>query len=141
MAWRHYLDRAASEYPDMPEDQRRQKVADYLGITLARYQHSILSTGQVKASFVPYPQTVPETMMRGRLEYKVKAGKNRNCTMPPWVGFGVLKEDDWTQISVRELRAGRYRREDVAVNGIQVPVLKQDTEQEAGDNETKSEEE
>ena len=63
-------------------------------------------------------------MKRGRVEYKVKAGKNRNCTMPPWVGFGVLREDDWTHISVREFRAGCYRHDTVHLNGIQVPVLR-----------------
>jgi hypothetical protein len=129
VAWRHYLDRAASEYPDMEIEGRKWKVAEYLGITLARYQHKILPTGRVKASFVPYPQTVPDTMKRGRVEYKVKAGRNRNCTMPPWVGFGVLKEDDWTHISVREFRAGCYRHDTVDLNGIQVPVLRQDTGQ------------
>lgn len=140
VAWKHYLDRVFSEYPDMEVEDRRQKVAEYLGITLARYQHKLLPTGQVKASFVPYPQTVPDSMKRGRVEYKVKAGKNRNCTMPPWVGFGVLKEDDWTHISVREFRAGGYRHDTVRLNGIQVPVLR-DTGQGSvnNDNHTKEE--
>lgn len=123
VAWDHYMQRAASEYPDLPEEGRREKVALYLGITLARYQRKVVPGGHVKLSFVPYPNTVPEAMMRGRVEYKVKTGKNCNCSMPPWCGFGELHDGGWRPLSVRELRAGEYQRRSFHINGCEVPYL------------------
>lgn len=124
VAWDHYMERAASEYPDLPESGRREKVALYLDITLARYQRKVVPGGHVKLSFVPYPNTVPEAMMRGRVEYKVKTGKNCNCSMPPWCGFGELRDNGWGPLSVRELRAGKYDRGSFHVNGYEVPYLR-----------------
>lgn len=124
VAWEHYLQRAATEYPDLPEEGRREKVAMYLGITLARYQRRVVPGGHVKLSFVPYPNTVPDAMMRGRVEYKVKTGKNCNCSMPPWCGFGLLKDGGWGPLSVRELRAGQYERGSFHINGYAVPYLR-----------------
>lgn len=124
IAWDHYIERAASEYPDLPDQDRRAKVAQYLGITLARYQHRMMPGGCVKLSFVPYPATVPDSMRAGRVEWKVKTGKNCNHSMAPWCGFGVLEDDGWSVASVRDLRSRKFRVGTFVLNGLEVPVLR-----------------
>lgn len=121
--WDYFLKRAASKYPTASAEYLRDRVALYLGICMARYQYKVLPPSDVKLSFAPYPKEVPDSMRRGRVEYKLKADKSNGSTTPPWCGFGVLRASDWTHISGRQFATGSYRANLVLLNGAQVIVL------------------
>lgn len=98
-------------------------IADYFGFALTRYKVG-LYTGNwaddifpLKASFVPYPPGTSDAMRRGRLEYKVKDSKGNN-TVPPWCGYGFLREGeefDPTILGVREYVERDSRRFEVVL--------------------------
>lgn len=121
--WDYFIGRATSEYPDATDAYRRERVALYLGICLARYQYKVLPAADVKLSFAPYPKEVPDSFRRGRVEYKIKANGKSESTIPPWCGFGVLRPNDWTHISSRQFASGNFMRTVVKVNGVPLHLL------------------
>jgi hypothetical protein len=123
--WTHYLERAATEHPTFSEAELRAKIAIYLGIAIGRYQCGILPHADLKFSFCPYPDTVPDSMRRGRLEYKVKSSKNSKRAVAPWTSFGLLRESDWTSVSVRDLRSMNVTTDTITVNNVKIPVLRE----------------
>jgi hypothetical protein len=123
--WSHYLERAATEHPTFSEAELRAKIAIYLGIAIGRYQYGILPRSDLKLSFCPYPDTVPDSMRRGRLEYKVKSSKNSKKAVAPWTSFGLLRESDWTSVSVRDLRSMNVTTDTVKINNATIPVLRE----------------
>lgn len=127
IAWDYYLERAAGEFPTLNQYELRSQVSLYLGLTLARYQYQILPAHDLKLSFVPYPDCVPDEMRRGRLEHKVKAGKNSNKTAAPWTCFGVIRQDGWTHASIRDVRSRRYKTTNVEYTGFTIPALLEDS--------------
>ena len=97
----HYLNRAATEYPNMDENARAQLVCTYFGIALSRYKVGMMKTNiddtmgmlpPVKVGFGTLGPGVSGDMLKGRLDYKVKTSKNSKTTTPPWVGYGVLED-------------------------------------------------
>jgi hypothetical protein len=96
----HYLDRVGTEHPTASIEEKVEFVCTYLGTALARY-HTRLFGGTfktpggvvippIKASFVPYPPGTPESLKKGRVEYKLKESKTSNNTVPPWASFGFV---------------------------------------------------
>jgi hypothetical protein len=121
--WDHHLRGAETEHHDSDLPFLKAKVSQYLGITLARYQYAMLPRDHIKLSFVPYPPTVPDSMRRGRVEWKVKCGKNCKYTIPPWCGFGVVNGNKWCVASTRDVRNRRYK----VTTYQNIPCLKEST--------------
>ena len=123
--WEHYLERAATEHPTFSLNELRAKIALYLGIAIGRYQTGIMPHSDLKLSFCPYPETVPDSMRRGRLEYKVKSSKNSKRAVAPWTSFGLMRGTDWTSVSLRDLRTMDVVEDSVTVNNVKIPVLRE----------------
>jgi hypothetical protein len=124
--WDFYMERAATEFPCLSLEYRRQKVGIYFGISLARRQHNAIPAHDFKFSFCPYPSGTPDAMYRGRLEYKIKASKNSHKAVMPWTHFGMLSvdRDNWSAVGVRDLENDvRQRKEDLTINGVTVPYF------------------
>lgn len=125
--WAYHMERARAEHPRAGEEELRTFAALYLACGLARYEFGVHPEADVTLSFCPYPPSVPDCMRRGRLEYKVKPSSNSHKTAAPWTNFGLLRDDgDWTTVSVTALRHGGYRPATVDLDGLTVPVLRED---------------
>jgi hypothetical protein len=121
--WDHFLTRARSEKPDATEDELRERVSLFLASVLGRSQEKLWPQHDLKISFVPYDKSVPDSMRRFRLEYKVKPGKDSHCIRPPWAHFGLLTGDGWSTVGVNELRRNPYAVSEYCHGSVTVPVL------------------
>lgn len=121
--WPTYLERARSELPDATEDELRTRISRYLAIVSARSSERILPGGCIRFSYCPYPDAVPDSFRRGRVEYKVKSSKNSNNSTPPWCGFGAVTENDWSVVPVKRFRTGNFQILEAEVRGYAFPVL------------------
>jgi hypothetical protein len=90
----HYYRRIGSEYPDAAPYERMKYLATYFAVTLTRVQMGLFKGDPrpLKVSFVPHPPGTPQGARLGRLEYKVKDGKNCKAHVPPWCAIAV--QDD-----------------------------------------------
>lgn len=123
--WDHYIKRAQTEYPDKNIDFLKEKVALYLGLSLARYTRKVLPKRDLILSFTPYPGNVPDSFRRGRLEYKVKESKHSHKVAEPWTSFAVITDHgkNWSRVSVRDVRRNRYKVDSLRVNDVPLPIL------------------
>jgi hypothetical protein len=124
--WDHYLPRAVNKYPFLTFDQRLMKVATYLGNALARKNYGIVkSPDSIKLSFAPYPKGVAPYMYNGRVEWKVKECKHDKRTTPPWLGYGVIRDNQWHLDCVYDVLAARqqYEVSDFHINGVRCNLL------------------
>ena len=99
----YYLGRVTNEHPQMKEINKIEQVCISLGIALARKQYGFFdgsysdSKGVIpplRTSFVPYPPGTPPELRKGRLDLKVKDAKRSNVSIPPWCGFGFMRQTE-----------------------------------------------
>lgn len=123
--WEHYLRRTESELPNAPLSERKKSVSMYLGNAMVRAVTGIFRTEltPIKLALMPHPPGVVPELYKGRVEFKIKDGKNNHNCVPPWAGFGIIVKDDWKQIGVREFREISYTHETADINGYTLDVL------------------
>ncbi len=84
-AWDWYTARAKSELPLAQEATLIARVCMYFGCVLTRRQLGLLDRWKIRFSFCPYPPGVAKELFLGRVEYKLRDGKNSHKCTPPWL--------------------------------------------------------
>jgi hypothetical protein len=124
----HYLNRCGSEYPNMDNEGRVKMVCRYFGNALARYKMGLIQSGvtdasgmlpAIKSGFGTLGPGVSKAMLKGRVDYKIKASKNSRNSTPPWCGWGMLTEKfEPTIVGVRHGVPTAAHEVNVTSNGV-----------------------